>query len=512
MADLDEHLDDGALHRYGHRSRPGSGDRAASPSGAARPRPGGCPTAAGRSDLGLGDPHLDVEALAADLDEDVALHLLLSIVGVRGCPRSATDAGEVEHLLDPLGRVLDGGKVGVRQDGQIGGDRGGHAGDRGLLERTDHAGDRTVAVTTPHAQLAGEVVVELADLVAGFISAVPADADAGGHVELGERARAGQEGALGRVLGIDAAFDGVTGDRHVVLGEGKFFACGHPQLQLDQVDAGDQLGHRVLHLEAGVHLQVEELTVLVEELDRTGIDVIAARGHGYGGLAHRGDDLGVDPGGRGLLDQLLVAALRRAVPGAQVHVVAVGVRDGLHLDVARLGEVALHVGLVAAEVGQGLALSRLERSRRLIGRLDHLHAAPATAVRRLDGDRVAELLAECGDVVGAGDQLGGAGDAVDALLLGGVAGRDLVAHHLDRLGRRADEGHARLGDAAGEVGVLGEEAVAGMHRLGARLLDHLDQFVRVDVALGRGLPTEGIGLVGQAHMQCVPVQLGVDGD
>ncbi len=408
--------------------------------------------------------------------------------------------------------MLQSGKVGVAEDGQVGRDRGGHALDCGLLQRPDHAGDRPVAVAAPHAELAGEVVVVLADLVAGLVAAIPAHPNAGRDVQLGERAGTWQEGTLGRILGVDAALDGVAADGHVVLGERQFLAGSDPNLQLHQVDPGDQLGYRVLHLETGVHLQIEELAVLIEKLDGSGVGVVAAPGHRHGRLAHGGDDAVGDARCRRLLDQLLVAALGRAVPGGQVHVVAVLVGDRLHLDVARLGEVALHVGLVAAEVGQGLALSRLERSRRLIGRLDHLHAAPATAVRRLDGDRVAELLAECGDVVGAGDQLGGAGDAVDALLLGGVAGRDLVAHHLDRLGRRADEGHARLGDAAGEVGVLGEEAVAGMHRLGARLLDHLDQFVRVDVALGRGLPTEGIGLVGQAHMQCVPVQLGVDGD
>ena len=43
---------------------------------------------------------------------------------------------------------------------------------------------------------------------------------------------------------------------------------------------------------------------------------------------------------------------------------------------------------------------------------------------------------------------------------------DLVAHQADRVGLGADEDEAGLLDAFGEVGVLGEEAVAGMDRLG----------------------------------------------
>jgi hypothetical protein len=59
---------------------------------------------------------------------------------------------------------------------------------------------------------------------------------------------AGQE-VVGRVLGVDAAFDGVAALAEIRLGEGQRLPRGDPDLQLDQIDAGHQLGDGVLHLE-----------------------------------------------------------------------------------------------------------------------------------------------------------------------------------------------------------------------------------------------------------------------
>ena len=64
----------------------------------------------------------------------------------------------------------------------------------------------------------------------------------------------------------------------------------------------------------------------------------------------------------------------------------------------------------------------------------------------------------------------------------------------------------------GELGVLGEEAVAGMDRLGARPARRLDDLRDREVALGRHGRAEQEGLVGLAHVGRVAVGLGVDGD
>ena len=61
-------------------------------------------------------------------------------------------------------------------------------------------------------------------------------------------------------------------------------------------------------------------------------------------------------------------------------------------------------------------------------------------------------------------------------------------------------------------GVLGQEAVAGVHGLGAGLLADLDDLLDVQVALGGRAAAEEVGLVGALDVQRVAVGLGVDGD
>ena len=63
--------------------------------------------------------------------------------------------------------------------------------------------------------------------------------------------------------------------------------------------------------------------------------------------------------------------------------------------------------------------------------------------------------------VSCGDRLGRAGDDRNADAVGRLARRGLVAHHLDRVGGRADEREPGLGHGAREVGAFGQEPVPG---------------------------------------------------
>ena len=111
--------------------------------------------------------------------------------------------------------------------------------------------------------------------------------------------------------------------RHVVLREGQAAAGGDADLLVHEVDAGDRLGHRMLDLQAGVHLDEVELAVLVEELDRAGAG-IAELGDGLGARSPPilRALLGVEGRRGGFLPDLLVAALQRAVALAEMDGVA----------------------------------------------------------------------------------------------------------------------------------------------------------------------------------------------
>src|ERR1700740_2558608 len=98
--------------------------------------------------------------------------------------------------------------------------------------------------------------------------AVDPDSGTAGGVPQPDRSRRGHEGL--RVLGVDAAFDGVTADLYVALAVGQPLTRGDEQLRLHEVDAGDELGDRMLDLDTGIHLDEVELSVLVEELHGAG--------------------------------------------------------------------------------------------------------------------------------------------------------------------------------------------------------------------------------------------------
>ena len=252
----------------------------------------------------------------------------------------------------------------------------------------------------------------------------------------------------------------------VALAQRQLFAGRDPNLLLHDVQAGDQFGHRMFDLDPRVHLDEIELALFVQELEgaRAAVaDLLAGVG------AARADALDQAPGDAGrrsFLEDLLVAALHRAVALAQVDRILVLVGQDLDFDMARVLEELLHVDRRVAEGCAGLGAGHGDRAvQRRLG-MHHPHAAATAAAGGLDDHRITHRPGNLHDFLGIVGQCAlGARHDRHARFAHGVLGRHLVAHQADRVGARADEDESALFDPLGEVRILGQEAVARMDRL-----------------------------------------------
>ena len=219
----------------------------------------------------------------------------------------------------------------------------------------------------------------------------------------------------------------------------------------------------------------------------------------------------LQPRGGTLLDELLVAALHGAVALPEVDGVAVQVGQHLDLDVPGMLDVFLQVDFRVAEGGLGLGLGLLEG--RPQGQLvdGHPHAAAAPARRRLDEHGKAQLLGQPQGVGLAFDQALAAGDRGHSGVAGHAAGRVLVAHQRHRLVRGTDEFDVATAADVGEMGILRQEAVAGMDRLHVADLRGADHAVDLQVALRRLGQADAIGLVRQRQVGRAAVGLAENG-
>ena len=173
-------------------------------------------------------------------------------------------------------------------------------------------------------------------------------------------------------------------------------------------------------------------------------------------------------------------------------------------------EIPLHVDEGIGEVRLALPGRRLERAVGVARLTDDLHPLAAAAGRGLDDERVADLGAELHDFLGRPDGIHGAGDDRHACVAHHLACSRLRPHQLDRVGRRPDPRQPRLLDHPGEGGVLGQEPVPGMDRLGAGAERGLDEHVAAQVALGGRTGADEVRLVRGANVRAPPVGLRVD--
>src|SRR6476659_1550496 len=97
------------------------------------------------------------------------------------------------------------------------------------------------------------------------------------------------------------------------------------------------------------------------------------------------------------------------------------------------------------------------------------HAASTTAAGRLDDDRIADCTRHLNDFFGhVRERPLTTGHTRNTRFFHGRLGAYLVAHEHNSLGAWADKHESALLDTLGKIGVLRQEPVAGMYRLGVR--------------------------------------------
>ena len=285
----------------------------------------------------------------------------------------------------------------------------------------------------------------------------------------------------------------------LVLPQRKWVALGNQDLPLDEVEAGHHLGHWVLDLQPRVHLQEEELlrgpVAADEELHRAGPHVADRRRERHRRGVHPLERLCGGPGGRRLLDDLLVPALDRALALEEVDDRAVSVAEDLHLHVPRPFDVALEEHRrvtegrlrLAARAGNGLG--------EVGGRADDAHPLATAPCGGLHQHRVADLCTpreQVGLDQGPVELHPGnerhAGHRCNAL------GLDLEGHRPHRVGCRPDPDQPGIRYGRGEVGVLREEAVPGVHGIGTCSERGVEHLRSVEVRLRRRRAAERDGV------------------
>src|SRR5471032_512989 len=418
--------------------------------------------------------------------------------------------GQLRVAFHETGVELAAAEFRVAQDFLVVGGGGLHALQAHVVQGTQAAVHGFFPGQRPHHQLQAHGVVKRRDGVAGVDRRVGTHAGTAGRVVTGDLAEAGQEVVL-RVFGVDTKLQRETTVLDVFLFHRQRQARGDADLLTHDVDAGDFFGDGVFHLHPGVHLHEVHLALGEQKLHGAGVLVT----HGLGGTHRQVADVGALFRGElrawSNFDELLVAALNRAITLEQVNHVAKAVTKDLRLDVLGIDDAFFQEHFRRTEGLGGFGNYAREGLFEFFAAVAAADTTTATTGGGLEHHRVTNAVA-FGDGFGdVGDVAFGAGRHRHAGLDHAVARFGLVAHAANHFGRRTDEFDPAFGADVCQLGVFRQETVAGVQRITAGFHGQVHQLARVQVA-GQRLGTNAVGFVGTFDVQRVAVGVRVNSD
>src|SRR5262249_476569 len=144
------------------------------------------------------------------------------------------------------------------------------------------------------------------------------------------------------------------------------------------------------------------------------------------------------------------------------------------------------------------------------GRPDDTHAAPATSGRRLDHHGISDGVGDLESLFFRTQDAIRAGQRRHTRVFHHGAGPLLYTHQLDHFGFGADERNPRHLAAFREIGIVAQEAVAGMNGVDIGDFGGADHAGDVEIAASALGGTDTHGFVGESGVQAVPVGLGIN--
>ena len=184
----------------------------------------------------------------------------------------------------------------------------------------------------------------------------------------------------------------MAGHLNILLLEGQGQARRHSQLLLHQINSGDQLRDRMLHLNTGIHLdKIEGSIGGQDKLHRPRAHVARRLGGGHSGPAHLLPQGGGEGFGGRFLYQLLPAALDGTVPLPQMDHMALSVRHDLELDVPGIDHQLFQIQLPVAKAGHGLRSGLLPGPVDVLGAVRLAHPPAPASGRGFQQNGIAHL-------------------------------------------------------------------------------------------------------------------------
>ena len=369
-------------------------------------------------------------------------HEARPFVDERGAQVSRDEVRVVEHCLE---------------EGNVGRDTS----DAELRKTAASASDRSREIAAPTGHLDQHRVEVRTDLGTGVDSpAIQTDAAAARRTIGGDLSRVGTK-PRSRILCGDAALQGGPPQGEVMLLQAELLE-GLPErdahLRLHQVDIRHLLSHRVLHLNARVHLDEDVLPGALprgveQEFDSARVDVTDRLRKGDRVTVHGVTDVVVEIRCRRDLHDFLMPTLHRTIALEQVHGLTRGVGENLNFDVTRSHHGLLDEHGRVSERAVRFAHRFLESTAEVVLPVDPAHPATTPACDCFGEHREPDLVGprdECLHVGRRGRRIEHGHAGTHGMLLRG----HLVAGHLEHALPGPDEGDSRVCRSSREFGVL----------------------------------------------------------